>query len=885
MLKSKLTYILPIFLLALFACNQTKYVPDGEYLLKKNEIKQAGNKLDKYDLNSIVRQQSNYKRFGFKWKLMAFNSIDSSKVADKRLEKNIELREKNKERRIKEKRINKKRIEKAKARGSDSYRHKTILLKDTLEPKRFLREWYKYKIGESPVVFDSLLYDKTIEQLNAYLTNKGYFYGTAGGFVDYKKNGKCIVTYHIKSGKRYFIDSTYYVCNNKEVEAAYKAFVRIQHDKPLINEPFGTDMLDKYRNKVSSFMRDSSFFGFSSNHITFRADTSKADMKVKLGIIFGDRAIRSAESRDSLISVPQSKTFVKEVYFHISDTTKFEGNFKKLMDSLNLSPYEGSFFRTFDSLEYHDITKKNSDKMDESRSAIFKFNGESVVKPKILEMQNFLEKGEQYQEKYAEKSYGSLLRMGLFKAIKTQLIEIPDTNLIEVHYYLAPSKRQSYSFQPRATNSNGFLGVSASVSYTNRNLFHGAERLTLSFSGGFESQPAVFQQTDGVLIQTSGRSFNTLEFGPSVKLQLPGLFPIRMSRISKRRRPETIISAAYNYQKREDFVRGTFQLNYLWRIVVSKTSVFELGLPGVSEIKFVNINKTDEFATKLNDLGDLFLINAYSNQFVWQDWSFGYEYNIKEKPNRKGNSQVYFNTVFDPAGNVLSAFRKFQDTLENGQSALQSVAYAQFARLDNELIFSKPLGKERSINMKLQIGGGLPYGNTTSSLPYDFSFFGGGANDNRGWAARSLGPGTYKYHLDTNRSTTQIGDFRLSTSAEYRFAVNSFLKGAFFVDAGNVWTTLFDDKRPGGQLTKSWWNQLAVAAGVGVRMDLDYFIIRLDVGFPIRNPAIPEGERWIFTKNKPDFEAEAFQAFGAGWENVVPRMYFPKLHFGIGYPF
>ncbi|NRA11440.1 MAG: BamA/TamA family outer membrane protein, partial [Crocinitomicaceae bacterium] len=125
----------------------------------------------------------------------------------------------------------------------------------------------------------------------------------------------------------------------------------------------------------------------------------------------------------------------------------------------------------------------------------------------------------------------------------------------------------------------------------------------------------------------------------------------------------------------------------------------------------------------------------------------------------------------------------------------------------------------------------------------------------------------------------------LSSSAEYRFAVNSFLKGAFFIDAGNVWTMLHDDKRPGGQLTKSWWNELAIAAGAGFRMDLDYFIIRLDVGFPLRNPALPVGERWFFTKNKPEFEAESLQEFGTGWENFVPKMYFPKLHFGIGYPF
>jgi len=854
-------------------------------LLKKNEILQTGDKLDKGDLNSIVRQQANYKRLGIKWRLMAFNTFDSTKVANKRLKKNIQIQEENKKRREKERRINEVRIQKAKAKGRTLYTHKNVILKDTIEPRRFLREWYKYKVGEPPVTFDSILYNKTIEQFGAYLKSKGYYYGGVNGLVEYRKNGKCNVKYLLSTGERYFIDSTFYVCDNKEVEDAYNAFLRIQHDEPLLDQPFDTEMMDDYRSKIAGFMRDSSFYGYSSNHITYSADTSRSDMKVKVGILFGDRALRSAENRDSIINVPHVKTYIKEVYFHISDTSKYEGNFKEMMEGLGLNLNKGPFINTVDSLYYQDVELKHSDLPDTSRMAVFKFNVETIVKPRILEMQNYLEKGEQYKQKYAENSYSSLLRMGLFKAIKTELIEVPGTNLLEVHYYLSPSKKQSYSFQPRATNSNGYLGVSASISYTNRNLFKGAERLTLSMSGGFESQPPVFAKTeDGIEIQTESRSFNTLEFGPSVKLQLPGLFPIRMSRISKKRRPETVMSAAYNYQKRTDFTRGTFQMNYLWKFIISKTSLFEIGLPGASVVKFVNIDKDDDFAAKLNDLGDLFLINAYSNQFVWQDWRFRYEYNIKEKPNRRGNSQLYLSTVFDPAGNILSAFSKFQDTVDNGQFGILEVGYAQFARLDNELIFSKPLGRERSINTRLKAGGGLPYGNSSTSLPYDYSFFGGGANDNRGWAARGLGPGSYKYYLDTNRTATQIGDFRIIASGEYRFAINSFFKGAFFLDAGNVWTMFHDDKRPGGQLTKDWWNEFAVAAGVGLRMDLEYFVIRLDVGVPIRNPSLPVGERWIF-QEKGLFEDEAFVEFGDDWRDFVPSLYVPKIHFGIGYPF
>jgi len=295
--------------------------------------------------------------------------------------------------------------------------------------------------------------------------------------------------------------------------------------------------------------------------------------------------------------------------------------------------------------------------------------------------------------------------------------------------------------------------------------------------------------------------------------------------------------------------------------------------------------KSDDFKNKLHQLNDLFLLNAYSNQFVWQDWQFSYEYNIKEKEHRKGNSQVYFNTTFDPAGNLLSLFKKYQDTVDNGQYAIFGIGYSQFVRLDNELLFSKPLGKDKSLNFRFAAGGGLPYGNTKTSLPYDYSFFAGGANDNRGWRARSLGPGSYKYYLDTNRTATQIGDLRLGVSAEFRFAFNSLFKGAFFVDAGNVWTAFEDENRVGGQISGNWYKEIGVAAGVGIRLDLEYFIVRMDIGMPLMNPALPEGSKWIFQSQQAYYD-EGIATFGIDkYEEYLPLPFIPAFHFGIGYPF
>ena len=187
--------------------------------------------------------------------------------------------------------------------------------------------------------------------------------------------------------------------------------------------------------------------------------------------------------------------------------------------------------------------------------------------------------------------------------------------------------------------------------------------------------------------------------------------------------------------------------------------------------------------------------------------------------------------------------------------------------------------------MRLQVGGGIPYGNTKTSLPYDYSFFAGGANDNRGWKARALGPGSYKYYLDTNRTATQIGDVRIGGAAEFRFSMGSMLKGALFVDAGNVWTFNEDVNRPGSKFSSNWYKEIALSTGIGFRVDLDFFIIRLDFGLPLTNPALPDGARWIFQPRQAYYD-EGIAKFGLNlYEKYLPKPFTPQIHFGIGYPF
>lgn len=856
-------------------------MPTGKFLLKKNEIKVAGDKLDKEDLNDIIRQQPNYKRLGIKWRLMAFNSIDSTKVAEKRFRKNQDIKKKNRKRLAREDRINARRIEKAKRKNHEYYTHKKVQLKDTANPQMFFREWYKYKIGRAPVIFDSVLYMKSIEQMRVYLRSKGYYYGSVNGIIDYTSPKKCIARYLIETGPGYTIDSVYLICKDKEIAKHYDIFYNSKQDKPLLGKAFDVDLLDAYRADISKFMLDSSYYGFAPNSIRFIVDTLRSSMKAQVGVEIGDRVVTHVEHKDSVSLVPYRKYTIEQVYFHMPDTVDLAKNYKSEVERLGLQEYNRGFLHTFDTLRYVNVHHQREGQRNPDM--IFMYNGKLYVKPRVFEIYSYVYSHDRYYEKNMNATYSRLQSLDMYNEIKTRVVENRENATLEVHNYLIRGKKQSFSVEPRATNSNGFLGISANVQFINKNVFGGAEHLKIGLSGGLESQPPVFEELDGQVVQTAERSLNTFEISPTVELEVPGFFPFRSSSVARKRRPQTIIGTAYNYQNRQEFTRGTFQLSYDWEFIVKRIHRFQVGFPLASVIKFINIEKSPVFEAKLQNINDLFIFDAYSNQFVWQDWRFRYEYSNAEKQERKNRDKYFISTTFDPAGNLVSLFKNFQDTTASGKHAIAGVAYSQFARVDNEFIYAKPFSKERSMNIRAIIGAGIPYGNSENSLPYDYSFFAGGANDIRGFTARTIGPGVYQYYLDTVRTTTQLGNVKLAGSFEFRFAINSFFKAAVFADAGNIWSFAPDPNRVGGQISGDWYNQLMLSGGLGLRMDLDFFIIRLDLGIPLRNPSFPDGIQWIFQDHDKYYDYIE-QELGYIPEST-PFPFLPRLHFGIGYPF
>jgi outer membrane translocation and assembly module TamA len=855
-------------------------------MLKDNKIEKPSiNTFSEDEVRNVLKQRPNHKTLRIRLKLRVFNTIDSTKTAKDQRERYLKYRKKNKRRLERQERINERRIERALRKGKVNYRPKDVKLKDTVNPKSTWRERLKYDFGEPPKIFDSTAMNTSQEQLDLFLQKKGYFDGEVKTKVNYKDRRQMAeVTYELIPGKAYIVDSLSIETENQIVRNEVEQFMQESDDALHVPFRFDTDELGEMRNALSEYMRNNSLYGFKASYVNYVADTIGRDSTVHISLEVAPRTKGGKEGQELN---PFAYTKVKKVYFHLQDTLNYEGNFyanELKPRGIKLKAYDE--IPTFDTLVYDDYSGPN----EQFRTATFYYNGELTLKAKLLEFENYLEENNYYKGKFLNQSYNRLAQLNIFKTIRPKIVE-NDDNTIDVHYYLTQAKKQTFSFEPRGTHSNSFLGVSASLNYTNRNIRNSGKQLKISFSGGFESQPQVFSDnSENEVIDQGSRSFNTLELGPTISLDIPGLMPIPLNLLTKRQNPKTTISLAYNYQERPDFTRRTGQFNYLWKFYdVYRTQVFTIGIPVVGGIQYVNIGKSQAFQDRLEEQNDLFLKNAYSNQTIWKDLQVTYQWTNQE--NRKGNVMLSYGANFDLAGMVLSLFTQNQPLNDDGFKEFLGQRFSQFIRLDNEIRIHHYLEGDHSINYRIQFGGGVPLSNNGLNLPFDYSFFAGGSNDNRGFRARSLGPGAYKYYLDTNRTVTEIGDIRLGGSVEYRFRISDLLEGALFSDVGNIWNFNQDDNRPGGRISEDFYKQISVSGGVGLRLDFTFLILRLDLGIPLRNPALPSGAKWIFQSREPVYQ-EGIDEWGINpatndyyYKSLLPNVFQPQFHIGIGYPF
>lgn len=458
--------------------------------------------------------------------------------------------------------------------------------------------------------------------------------------------------------------------------------------------------------------------------------------------------------------------------------------------------------------------------------------------------------GAMYDEREVNTTYSRLSALRLFSGVNVAL-NPRDSGIVDCDISLTKSRMQGFKVNLEgSTNSTGLIGISPQVSYYHKNIFHGGQWLNLGFLGNFQ-----FKYDD--------RSVKSNEFGVSAGLSFPEFLGLPNSIFHGPSLPRTEINASYNYQNRPEYTRNMISTSYGYSGSLRNGKFFYQFYP--IQAKIVRLTNLDpNFYTTLS--GNPFMRDAYQNHFdVGSGLVAYYTTSTALVPKE---TYEYARLQLDASGNVLSLFNKAMKSDEYGSRLIWNTPYSQYIRteltLGKTFVFGKNGGQALAIRL---LGGvGYAYGNS-STIPFEKQFYSGGANSMRGWQARSLGPGNSKADT-TFVIPSQTGDVKLEANLEYRFPMFWKLCGAVFTDVGNIWTLKETDGDDGSHThfdLKNLAASLAADWGIGLRVDLNFLILRLDMGMKVYDPSLDT----------------------ARWRS--PSQWLKKdgytLHFGVGYPF
>jgi hypothetical protein len=655
---------------------------------------------------------------------------------------------------------------------------------------------------------------------------------------------KAWVQYRVEPGRPYRIRRVRQLMGDTAIGALLQRDSLAMLVRP--GQRFDADVLDQERERITTLLRERGYLFFNKELLVFTADTTVGDHEVDLTL----RLQVAGREGSALGNAPETRVYHLD---QVEVVTKVAGNTaSQRTDSVTV--------------EQH----------------LLLFEDRQRYVPKALTQSIFLHPGERYRQSNADRSYRRLTGLRVFDRVEIAF----DTSgtarkdAANARITLYPGKEQSLALEGFGTNRGGFLGVQGSVAYRHRNLFRNMTALQLQLTLGLEAQQSFTTEaatSDQVLGGASDAGFfNTVDIGPELTIRFPHfLLPISRSRFSRSAAPRTTITALYNFQQRPDFTRTLAKVSYGYEWQASGTSSF-----GVFPIE-VNIIKIPQRSDAFNDYllraNDPVLTDSYTDHLI-VGMRGQYVYTDQQQNERRNNFFARLTAEWSghPMGLPLTLVSTTaSDTAGNIFEQVAGIRYAEFVKVDSDLRWLHRIHTGSSVAYRVAAGIGVPYGNLTV-LPFESSFFVGGANGLRAWRARSLGPGSYSGPL---LAFDRIGEIRIEANAEYRFKLISFLEGAFFVDVGNIWNRTADPRRPGGEFSTDFLGELAVGTGVGARFNFDFFIVRFDLGLQTKDPALEPGERWLF-QPKDNFEAPDPLT-------GVAATYRPQVNFnlGIGYPF
>ncbi|MAR67942.1 MAG: hypothetical protein CL833_11905 [Crocinitomicaceae bacterium] len=823
---------LPLMAFLLSACNPAKRLQSDELLLDRNIIVQNGSDLNESEITSIVKQRTNvYSLTAFRLRLHVYNMGNPKRIerVNKRL--NARLDRKNEKRKL----INENRIKQREIDSIAGEKVKRLRLKKMKQKRKCLGEIFQ-SAGEAPKILDSTLNQKTNNQIRLYMYKKGYFEAEVRDSIVSRDN-RATVFYVIDANIPYTIHSYKHEIEKNDHGVIHKYIDAIEKESLIhLGDRFDMDLLDEERERITTALRDSGFHFFNKEYIYYQYDTTESRGKIDLYM-----DIYNIKSKDP-----------------IADTIILTPHKRYTIGSIDL-------YTNFDSrIQNPSYEKLNYNNLD------FYYQNRLNIKPKVLDKRMDYRPGEFYNHSDVESAFKRLSNLGLFKIIHMDFELDTDTeneNQLRSVVELEPSKTKTFTMESDGTRTGEALGVEGSVILANKNLFKKAIIGEISLTGGLEAQKTIVQtdQNDASNdLSGIASAFNTVEISPRTSLIIPSYLFKFTHLLDYHTNPHTEIATSYNFQMRPDFTRNIFSFTGSTIINEDPGHILRFDWP---EFSLINIyNESPDFLDRINGLNDQFLAASYQDHII-SAARVSYEF-TNQRLNQLRNN-FYAKSTLEQAGNLLRWGFERSNATPNEQGAYEifNTQFAQYVKSTVDVRYYRNFKKSQFV-YRVYAGVGVPLENYSNALPFQKAFYGGGANGIRAWKARTLGPGAY---LDSTRAFDKTGDMRFEVNAEVRFDVIDWIEGALFADAGNIWLVNEDSLRTNGHFNwkRSVPKEIALGGGIGLRMDLDFFLIRFDFALPLYNPAIADNSRWIFGKSNEDIEL----------------FFKPQLVLGIGYPF
>ncbi|MFD3003115.1 BamA/TamA family outer membrane protein [Pontibacter toksunensis] len=704
------------------------------------------------------------------------------------------------------------------------------------EKEKGLKHWIMTKLGEPPVLYSELDTATVSQIMSSRLHNRGYFNNTVSSTTTIE-NKKASVSWTAKIGEPYRFRKIAYTLNDSL--PVHRDIEQTREESLLqTGEPYDLATMTAERVRIDGVLKNEGYYFFSPELLIYSADTTVGEPGERLVDVV--LRVKNAASAKALQPYTLDDIFIFANY--------------SVGDSLATND-------TIDYKGYHYIPNEN------------------YVRAKHLLRGVFLEQDSLYTR---EEHLLTTKRLNAFPAYKFVNIEYEvdtvENNALDAFIYLTPALKKSLRAEAQmVSKSNGFSGPGINVSFQNKNAFKGSELLSVDFTGTFESY--VGGRGSGPAPEgiepTGNQNLTSYEISAKASLTIPRILsPFNLRNLRTEFAPQTRIGVGASLLNRVGFFQmNSFSATYGYNYRPTQTLTIDVTPINLQYVQLANT--TPEFDKYLDR--NPFLERSFENQFiVGSIYQLTYSTQVFEDR----TNQFFDRLILDLSGNSLNAFQSvtgFPPPTDEEPRTIVGNRFSQYVLVDNDFRHYLNFGEESQLVTRLVVGAGFALGNSTT-LPYVKQFSVGGPNSIRAFRARSIGPGAYR---DTAQVTSfsffdQVGDIRLVGNLEYRFPITGFFKGAVFMDAGNIW--LFRDElnddgepiRPGGTFDSSGFlNQLAIGTGFGLRVDVEFFVLRFDIGIPVQVPHLPKGERNVLKDFNGSFSGE---------NSMV-------LNIAIGYPF